>query len=223
MSGMGWYCFACVERRDHNKKNNILTSKLWHEVCFMFTEIQNAVTCMLTLLGIGSRIKHDGLGDGVIINVKPTGYVVTFVQHGVKVLKLDAPLMVVEAIDPDEDAVSLLDVEQALTRVLQRWSDQTETVPLGDKWKGGKLILKPARTDLAPKEMPIDGFFHKIVMVRDRLRVLEQRVNASGLDNEEKVGIQQYITKIYGSLTSFNLLFKYQHQQFVGEKSLADA
>lgn len=179
---------------------------------------------MLALLGIGSRINHDEFGDGVVINVKPTGYVVTFRQDGVKILKLDAPLTVIEAIDPDEDAVSLMDVEQALTRVLQRWSDQTETVPLGDKWKGGKLILKPARTDLSPKEMPIDGFFHKIVMVRDRLRVLEQRVNASSLDDEEKVGIQQYITRIYGSLTSFNLLFKHPHQQFVGEKSsLAEA
>ena len=187
----------------------------------MLTKIQNTVTCMLTLLGIGSRICHDEFGDGVIINVKPTGYIVTFVRHGVKVLKIDSPLTVIEAIEPDADAVSLLDVEQALTRVLQRWSDQTEAVPLGDKWKGGKLILKPARTDLTPKEMPIDGFFHKIVMVRDRLRVLEQRVNASSLDDEEKVGIQQYITKIYGSLTSFNLLFKHQHQQFVGEKSLA--
>jgi hypothetical protein len=71
--------------------------------------------------------------------------------------------------------------------------------------------------------MPIDAFFHKIVMVRDRLRVLEQRINASQLDDEEKVNIQQYITKIYGSLTSFNLLFKHQHQQFVGERATVEA
>ena len=70
--------------------------------------------------------------------------------------------------------------------------------------------------------MPIDAFFHKIVLVRDRLRVLEQRVNASTLDDEEKVNIQQYITRIYGSLTSFNLLFKHSHQQFVGEKLVAE-
>jgi hypothetical protein len=96
-------------------------------------------------------------------------------------------------------------------------------VPLGDKWKGGKLILKPGRADLSQKEMPIDAFFHKIVMVRDRLRVLEQRINASVLDDEVKIDIQQYITRIYGSLTSFNLLFKHQHQQFTGEKMTVDA
>lgn len=178
---------------------------------------------MQILLGIGSRVSHTEYGDGVIINLKASGYTITFLQHGVKVINFDTPLTVIEAIEPNGDLVSLFDVEQALTRTLQRWVDQTEVVPLGDKWKGGKLILKPGRTDLAQKEIPIDTFFHKIVMVRDRLRVLEQRVNASNLDDEEKVNIQQYITKIYGSLTSFNLLFKNQHQQFTGEKTLADA
>lgn len=177
---------------------------------------------MTELLGIGSRISHAEYGDGVIINLKATGYTVTFLQHGVKVIKFDVPLTVIEAIEPDGDLVSLFDVEQALTRVLQRWSDQTEIVPLGDKWKGGKLILKPGRTDLAPKDMPIDAFFHKVVMVRDRLRVLEQRLNASTLDDEEKVNMQQYITRIYGSLTSFNVLFKHSHHQFVGEKLAAE-
>ncbi|RIV20440.1 hypothetical protein DYU11_20545 [Fibrisoma montanum] len=178
---------------------------------------------MTTLLGIGSRVHHAEFGDGVVINVKSTGYVVTFIQHGVKVLKFDSPFDVLDLIELDRDQVSLFDVEQTLSRVLQRWADQTEVVPLGDKWKGGKLILKPGRTDLAAKEIPIDTFFHKIVMVRDRLRVLEQRVNASPLDDEEKVNIQQYITRIYGSLTSFNLLFKHTEHQFVGEKSMADA
>ncbi|MFD2569327.1 hypothetical protein ACFSUS_01700 [Spirosoma soli] len=178
---------------------------------------------MTTLLGIGSRVSHAEFGDGVVINLKASGYTITFLQHGVKILKFDAPLTIIEVVEPDSDLVSLFDVEQALTRVLQRWCDQTEVVPLGDKWKGGKLIFKPGRPDLTGKEMPIDAFFHKIVMVRDRLRVLEQRVNASALDDEEKVNIQQYITKIYGSLTSFNLLFKHQHQQFVGEKATVDA
>ena len=178
---------------------------------------------MTTLLGIGSRVCHPEFGNGVVVNLKSTGYTITFFEEGVKVLKFDAPLTVIEHIEPDSDNVSLFDVEQALTRVLQRWSDQTEVVPLGDKWKGGKLILKPGRADLSVKEIPIDGFFHKIVMVRDRLRVLEQRVNASALDDEEKVNIQQYITRIYGSLTSFNLLFKHPHQQFTGEKVAGEA
>ncbi|MVM34335.1 hypothetical protein GO755_30165 [Spirosoma sp. HMF4905] len=178
---------------------------------------------MNTLLGIGSRVSHAEFGDGVIINLKANGYTTTFLQHGVKIIKFDAPLTIIEALEPDGDLVSLFDVEQALTRVLQKWVDQTELVPLGDKWKGGKLILKPGRADLSQKEMPIDAFFHKIVMVRDRLRVLEQRINASPLDDEEKVNIQQYITRIYGSLTSFNILFKNQYQQFIGEKTTADA
>ncbi|GAB2588862.1 hypothetical protein [Spirosoma areae] len=174
---------------------------------------------MITLLGIGSRIRHDEFGEGVVINLKASGYTITFIGQGVKILKFDAPFTIIEALEPDGDLVSLFDVEQSLTRVLQRWVDQTELVPLGDKWKGGKLVLKPGRADLSQKEMPIDAFFHKIVLVRDRLRVLEQRINASPLDDEEKINIQQYITRIYGSLTSFNLLFRHPHQQFVGEKT----
>lgn len=83
---------------------------------------------------------------------------------------------------------------------------------------GGKMILKPGDNGLASKEIPIDQLFHKIVMIRDRVRVMEQRVNASNMTDEEKVNIQQYITKIYGSLTTFNVLFKNKDDQFTGEK-----
>lgn len=177
---------------------------------------------MQLLLGIGSRIRHSEFGVGVIINLKSTGYIITFVDHGVKVIKFDTPLDIIEQLEPESDLVSLFDVEQSLSRILQKWVDQTEIIPLGDKWKGGKLILKPGRNDLAAKEIPIDTFFHKIVMIRDRLRVLEQRVNASELDDEAKINIQQYITRIYGSLTSFNLLFKNSTQGFIGDKTSAD-
>lgn len=174
---------------------------------------------MDSILGVGSRVRHADFGDGVVINVKSTGYAITFVQHGTKVIKLNTPLEVIEAIELGSDLVSVLDVEQSLTKILQKWLDASEIVPLGDKWKGGKLILKPGRSDLASKEITIDSFFHKIVMTRDRLRVLEQRINASKLDDEEKVNLQQYITKIYGSMTSFNLLFKHNEHYFVGEKT----
>ncbi|MGA0558223.1 hypothetical protein ACO2Q8_16305 [Larkinella sp. VNQ87] len=177
---------------------------------------------METLLGIGSQVRHSEFGVGVIISVKSNGYVVTFLETGVKTVKLSTPLEVIDAIEPDRDLVSLLDVEQALSRILQKWADVTEVVPLGDKWKGGKLILKPGRTDLASKELPIEVFFHKIVMMRDRLRVLEQRVNASSMEDEEKVNIQQYITRIYGSMTSFNVLFKQPEHYFTGEKTTAE-
>lgn len=88
---------------------------------------------------------------------------------------------------------------------------------MAGKWTGGTLLMKPGSGDLAPKEIPIDTFFHKIVMVRDRLRVLEQNINTHKiLSDEDKVDLQQYITRIYGSLTTFNVLFKNQEQQFKG-------
>ena len=80
--------------------------------------------------------------------------------------------------------------------------------------------MQPADKSLKPKEIPIDDFFHKIVMLRDRLRVMEQQVNAhKKLTDEEKVNLQQYITRIYGTLTTFNVLFRDKEKWFVGEKS----
>jgi len=109
-------------------------------------------------------------------------------------------------------------VESSLVQILKRWSDVTEVVHIADKWKGGKLILEPGDTNLKSSEVPIDTFFHKITMVRDRLRVMEQKINASNLSEQEKIDLQQYITRSYGSLTTFNVLFKLKEQQFVGQK-----
>ena len=81
------------------------------------------------------------------------------------------------------------------------------------------MILEPGKPGLASKEVPVDAFFHKIVMLRDRLRVMEQKINASNLEEIEKVELQQYITRIYGSLTTFNVLFKSPNDYFVGEKT----
>jgi hypothetical protein len=100
------------------------------------------------------------------------------------------------------------------------WSDVSEIVPLGDRWKGGTMILQPADKTQKGKEIPVDVFFHKIVMLRDRLRVMEQQINAHKImTDEEKVNLQQYITRCYGSLTTFNVLFKNDYEQFKGSGS----
>jgi hypothetical protein len=173
----------------------------------------------MKILGIGSRVNHHQFGKGVVTNVTSTDYWITFIEGGLETLPLNESLDIIEAADNDVDTVSLYDVEKALRDILQRYSDVGPLVPIADKWKGGKLILDPGQPGVQGKDVPIDTFFHKIVMVRDRLRVMEQKINASELADAEKVELQQYITRIYGSLTTFNVLFKSTNDHFVGEKS----
>lgn len=174
-----------------------------------------------TTLGIGSRLQHTQYGPGVIIGVKYTAYLISFINVGIKEIdKTDEQLDEIFPENVSEELETQYDMEKSLLKMLRLWSGIIETVPLGDRWQNGKLILQPADCALKPKEMPIEDFFHKIVMLRDRLRVLEQNINSSkNLSDEEKVNIQQYITRCYGSLTSFNVLFKNKEQWFIGEKS----
>jgi hypothetical protein len=171
-------------------------------------------------LAIGSRIRHPEFGVGVIINVLPKTYSIVFVDRGrIEVSRSYHALEVIEAVEPEADLISLSQVENTLINILRRYSDIQEVVPMADKWTGGKLVLYPGKAHLQPKEVPIDHFFNKIIMLRDRLRVLEQRINAhEKLTDEEKINLQQYITRIYGSLTTFNVLFKNQEHHFVGER-----
>jgi hypothetical protein len=172
-----------------------------------------------SFLGIGSRVKHPDFGVGVIIQNATEEYQIIFIEHGWrKISRFYKGLEVIDAMEPDQDIVSLESVERILIKLLRKFSDIQETVEMGEKWIGGKIILEPGKQDLSNKEIPIDAFFHKIVMVRDRLRVMEQRINSSKLSDEEKVNLQQYITRIYGSLTTFNVLFKYKSDFFIGEK-----
>lgn len=172
----------------------------------------------MKILGIGSRLKHSEYGVGVVTNVTAKHYWVTFIENGLETIDIDSEFEVIEAVEGEVDTVSFYEVEKTLKNVLQKWSDVSQVVPIADKWKGGKLILEPG-TATQNKEVPIDTFFHKITMVRDRLRVMEQKINASNLDETEKIDLQQYITRIYGSLTTFNVLFKSTNDYFVGEKT----
>jgi len=173
-----------------------------------------------TIPGVGSRVKHPAYGDGVVIRLHQAAFEVCFILHGIKMVgKTYDKWEIVEAI-PATAGVTFSDAEKSLAKILRTWADISEVVPLGDKWKNGTMILKPEDESLKPKEIPIEAFFHKIVMVRDRLRVMEQRINSSSqLSDEDKVNLEQYITRIYGSLTSFNILFKNREDNFMGAKS----
>ncbi|MEO1450028.1 MAG: hypothetical protein AAFV07_10905 [Bacteroidota bacterium] len=170
-------------------------------------------------LSIGTRVKHPQYGAGIVLDNSRSFYNVVFPNFGEKAIDKDLPdLEIIELAPVPEERLSLGDVERMLVQVLRQWTDASEIVPLGSKWQGGTMILKPGDDSLKPKEIPIETFFHKIVMVRDRLRVLEQNVNKSkSLSDEEKVNLQQYITRIYGSFTSFNVLFAGREDYFKGE------
>ena len=173
----------------------------------------------MEILGIGSRIKHPAHGNGVVIRINKKNYDVCFIDNGIKQVAKDFDAEVIEKIEPEYN-ISFSEAEDALIKILRTWSDISEIVPLGEKWKQGIMILRPFDKSLKEKEVPIEVFFHKIVMLRDRLRVMEQRINAHKvLTDEDKIDLQQYITRVYGSLTTFNVLFKHTSDQFIGEKS----
>jgi len=175
-------------------------------------------------LGIGTRLQHTQHGPGVIVGVRYATYLISFIYHGVKEIdKNDTKLEEIIPENVTEEIETHSDVEKSLLKILRLWGGLSEVVPLGDRWQRGTLILQPADKTLKPKEIPIEDFFHKVVMLRDRVRVMEQQINAhKKLSDEDKVNLQQYITRIYGSLTTFNVLFKNKEQWFVGEKGSND-
>lgn len=173
-----------------------------------------------TTLGIGTRLQHTHFGPGVIVGIKYATYLISFINHGIKEIdKTDDKLDEIIPENVSEEIETHSDTEKSLLKILRLWGGITENVPLGEKWIKGMMLLQPADKSLKPKEIPVEDFFHKIVMLRDRLRVLEQNINShKKLTDEEKVNIQQYITRCYGSLTAFNVLFKNKEHWFTGEK-----
>jgi hypothetical protein len=172
------------------------------------------------ILGTGSRINHGRYGEGILAGTKLSNYRISFFGKGIIDIPKDSnEIEVLEEIAPEERMISVDDIETSLETILKKWSDITEIVHIADKWKKGTMILKPFDASIQSKEIPMDTFFHKIVMLRDRMRVLEQKINAHPvLSDAEKVDMQQYITRVYGSLTTFNVLFRNSTQVFVGEK-----
>jgi hypothetical protein len=107
------------------------------------------------------------------------------------------------------------DLEQLIRRIIREEAGLTPVAP-AEKWRGGQLVLRPGKPGVQEKAWPIESFFNKVVMVRNRLRTLEQQVNASDLPDDQKLKLQSYITGCYGSLTSFNVLFADEDDRFVG-------
>jgi len=188
-------------------------------------------------LTVGTQVEHERFGTGFVFRTSLMNYEIIFERGGrmsfpktTAMVEMQVASEVVEdenpkqlslaeveqAQDENPKQLSLAEVEQALTYILEKHNGLEQEVELGDRWQGGTMILKPSNDSL-PKEISIEAFFHKIVMVRDRLRVLEQNINShKKLTDEDKVNLQQYISRIYGSLTTFNVLFKEKNSYFVG-------
>jgi len=116
---------------------------------------------------------------------------------------------------PPMTDVANADIEMLLRRIIREETGITAVAP-ADKWRGGTLALRPGNPELQEKTWPIETFFHKVVMLRNRLRTLEQQVNATDMPADVKVKLQSYISGCYGSLTSFNVLFAEEGDQFKG-------
>jgi len=155
----------------------------------------------------GQVVHHAEFGTGRIVNVEETRLAVNFIKAGVRFFTPEAAKSELTEAPPsaeDEDAPDTDELKQALRQVLREEG----------------LVFKPGKPNVQGKSVPIDTFFHKIVMIRNQLRVLEQNINTSGvLSEREKVDLQQYITRCYGSLTTFNVLFADKDDWFVGSKT----
>ncbi|PCJ80220.1 MAG: hypothetical protein COA49_09575 [Bacteroidetes bacterium] len=178
------------------------------------------------MIGIGAKIEHPSFGEGVIFGKEGDFYRVYFKDLGEKELGIDYDgYNIIEPSKGESPQPDVTDIIEAINHVfdekLSALTSYIEPAPIqiGEKWMGGVMTLSPEDSELQSKEIPIETFFHKIVMVRDRLRVLEQQINSDEkLNDADKVKLQQYITRIYGSLTTFNVLFKYKEDSFSGEK-----
>jgi len=162
----------------------------------------------IAALHIGQKVKHQQYGAGVVKSIS---------EHAAEV-RFDDALRTVDpersGMTPAEPTASLAGLEMPLEQLL-RTTVETVIEQLGTRWHRGRLVLHPADPALQTKEVPLEVLFHKLVGIRNQLRVLEQKINGHpNLTDGEKVELQQYVTRSYGSLTTFNLLFKSKEDQF---------
>jgi superoxide dismutase len=171
-------------------------------------------------LHIGQNVRHPQYGLGVVKSISETTAEILF-NDGKRTVAPEAAGL--QAAEPQISASGLemslkQFVEQTLAAAIEKLGlEKPDSVvdQLGLRWNAGKMVLQPADASLQSKEVPLETFFHKIVMVRNNLRVLEQKINAhEKLSDGEKVEMQQYISRSYGSLTTFNILFKEKEDQF---------
>jgi hypothetical protein len=179
--------------------------------------------------GAGEVIAVEGVGEGEKLTIRFDRAGERQILSAFSVLEPLANQQIPDAPSPEPGdpagravpavaaAIPLDSIKEAVRQVLLEGSVIGE-VKMLDRWRGGKMILRPAREGQKEKDIPLDDFFHKIVMVRDRLRVLEQKLNSHpGLSDADKVELQQYVTRIYGTLTTFNVLFADRDDWFVGQ------
>jgi hypothetical protein len=171
-------------------------------------------------LHIGMKVRHPQYGVGVVRSLT---------EHTAEIAFDDAPRTVAPAssdLEPAEATATLSELQIPLANLIRDTAhavvealglEQKDVIVegLANRWQRGTLVMQSADSSLQPKEVPLETFFHKIVMIRNNLRVLEQKVNASDkLSDADKFDMQQYITRCYGSLTTFNILFKNKDDQF---------
>jgi hypothetical protein len=174
----------------------------------------------LEALHIGMNVRHPQYGLGVVKTISETTADIQF-NDGRRTIAPEP-----SGLEPAEAQASVRGLELPLAQFIQQTVDATvqrlglekpdpAPIRLAPRWHKGRLVMHPADPTLQTKELPLETLFHKVVMVRDNLRVLEQKINAHDkLTDGDKVELQQYITRSYGSLTTFNLLFKEKEDQF---------
>jgi len=170
----------------------------------------------------GQVVYHGVHGAGRIVKVddEQEQVVVNFIKAGVKFFTEDEAGEVLSDTPSGTEGAGpgAEEVKRAVRQVLID-EGLVGATPMGERWVGGEIIIRPGKPGLQEKRVSIDTFFHKIVLVRNQMRLLEQSINSSmGLTDTEKVDIQQYITRCYGSLTTFNVLFADKDDWFVGSK-----